>query len=132
MKAFILTVFTLAALSAPAFAEGEGEANREKGPCIADIKKLCGDVKPGGGAIAKCLREKKDQVSAECKAFHEQKKGEMKEKFSQAKEACAADREKFCKDVKPGGGAIIKCLKAHEAELSEACKASRPQRKHKD
>ena len=36
---------------------------------------------------------------------------------------CKADIEKFCKDVKPGEGRIIDCLKAHEAELSADCKA---------
>lgn len=36
---------------------------------------------------------------------------------------CKADIEKFCKDVKPGEGRIIACLKAHEAELSTDCKA---------
>lgn len=35
---------------------------------------------------------------------------------------CKADIEKFCKDVKPGEGRIIACLKEHEAELSADCK----------
>lgn len=35
---------------------------------------------------------------------------------------CKADVQKFCKDVKPGKGAIMNCLKSHDAELSEACK----------
>lgn len=39
--------------------------------------------------------------------------------------ACKADVEQFCKDVKPGKGGIFKCLKEHEAELSEPCKAQR-------
>lgn len=37
---------------------------------------------------------------------------------------CKADREKFCKDAQPGKGAIFQCLKQHEAELSDSCKAA--------
>lgn len=36
---------------------------------------------------------------------------------------CRADAEKFCKDIKPGDGRLIDCLKKHEAELSVECKA---------
>lgn len=36
--------------------------------------------------------------------------------------ACKEDIEKFCKDVKEGGGRIVKCLKEHEAQLSEGCR----------
>lgn len=35
---------------------------------------------------------------------------------------CQADAKKFCADVKPGGGRLMKCLKEHEAELSPACR----------
>lgn len=35
---------------------------------------------------------------------------------------CASDIEKFCHDVKPGKGRYRACLKAHESELSDACK----------
>jgi len=35
---------------------------------------------------------------------------------------CADDVAKFCKDVQPGGGRIMKCMKEHENELSPACK----------
>jgi Cysteine rich repeat len=35
---------------------------------------------------------------------------------------CKADIEKFCKEVKPGKGRIIRCMKAHENEVSQACK----------
>ncbi len=38
------------------------------------------------------------------------------------KGACKADVEKFCKDIKPGKGRIVSCLKSHEADLSQACK----------
>jgi len=38
-----------------------------------------------------------------------------------ANSPCATDVQKFCKDVKPGEGRIIKCLQSHKSELSEAC-----------
>jgi len=39
------------------------------------------------------------------------------------KNPCKADVEKFCKDVEPGEGRIVKCLQAHRQDLSGACKA---------
>jgi len=36
--------------------------------------------------------------------------------------ACAADRTKFCADVKPGGGRILDCLAGHKAEGADGCR----------
>jgi hypothetical protein len=44
---------------------------------------------------------------------------------------CKDDVQKFCKDVKPGGGRIVKCLKEHEADLSDSCKAAQSKAKEK-
>lgn len=35
---------------------------------------------------------------------------------------CAADAQRFCADTPPGHGAVMKCLRAHDAELSKECK----------
>jgi hypothetical protein len=35
---------------------------------------------------------------------------------------CAEDIAKYCKEVKPGGGRIITCLKDHESDLTALCK----------
>lgn len=43
--------------------------------------------------------------------------------FSMAQGPCAADMEKFCKDVEKGGGKVHKCMKDNEANLSPECKS---------
>jgi hypothetical protein len=88
-------------------------------PCKADAEKFCKDVKPGGGRIIDCLKQHQADLSAECKA-----KGlEAKEKAGAFMEACKADMDKLCPDVKGGPGEKLRCLKEHDKDLSEACKA---------
>ena len=36
--------------------------------CSADVKKLCGDVQPGGGRVVQCMQTKKDQATPPCQA----------------------------------------------------------------
>lgn len=48
-------------LSAAHAADGVRDA------CKEDAKTLCKGIQPGGGRIAACLKEHKDEVSAECK-----------------------------------------------------------------
>ena len=47
---------------------------------------------------------------------------ESKKRLMEAQQACTGDMEKFCKDVKPGGGRILKCLREHTQDLSSACR----------
>ncbi len=87
-------------------------------PCADDAAKLCKGVQPGEGRIVQCLREHKDQLSPACK----ENIAKAKAKIEEVKEACDEDTKKLCKDVQPGGGRIVQCLKQHEGELSQACK----------
>jgi hypothetical protein len=41
--------------------------------------------------------------------------------------ACAADAQKFCAGVAPGGGRIIACLKEHKDSLSDQCRQAATQ-----
>ncbi len=91
-----------------------------KGPCRADVEKFCKGVQPGGGRIARCLKNHESELSEECAAHV----ARVSEKFKEARDACSGDVKKFCQDVRPGKGRIISCLKSHEAELSEACRAT--------
>jgi hypothetical protein len=109
--AWIAGVFYLA-VAAPASAEA---ASR---PCAEDAARLCKDVPKGGGKIANCLREHKDELSPACR----DRVAAAKQKARAAKEACHNDAQKFCKDTEPGKGRIAQCLKQHEAELSQDCR----------
>lgn len=37
---------------------------------------------------------------------------------------CTTDVQKFCGDIQPGGGRIMKCLKDHRDQLSEECRTA--------
>jgi hypothetical protein len=113
----MLMVFTVALLSIGVAAAADIPA--AKGPCADDVAKYCKDVKPGDGRIARCLKENEKQLSPACKSSIE----ESKKRIKDAHQACEADAQKFCKDVKPGQGRIVKCLREHEKDLSPQCKA---------
>lgn len=42
----------------------------------------------------------------------------------QLRQACRADAQRLCGDVRPGGGRVGACMRAHEQELSEACRSA--------
>jgi hypothetical protein len=44
---------------------------------------------------------------------------------------CQEEIQKFCKDVKPGGGRVNQCLRKHEAEISTECREARLEMKEK-
>lgn len=106
------------------------ENKHHDGPCAKDRETLCGNIEPGEGRIMKCMQDNKDKASAECK---EHMKKKMSEHFKGIKEACHGDAEKFCADVKHGGGRIMKCMKEHHEELSGECKykVEKMKEKHK-
>jgi len=112
MKKIVLFIVSSLFVGASAMAEG---------PCHSDMEKFCKDVEHGGGAVMKCMKEHEAELSTECKSHRDM----MKEHMKDVHEACKADAEKFCKDVKPGKGRMKKCMKSHKKELSQACKDSR-------
>lgn len=92
------------------------EMNRG-GNCKADIEKFCKNVQPGQGRIVQCMKQHENELSHACK---EQLEAE-REKEQDFVKACKPDAEKFCKNVKPGQGRVVRCLKQHQTELSANC-----------
>jgi hypothetical protein len=87
-------------------------------PCVEDAAKLCQGVQPGGGRVAKCLKEHAKELSPACKSNI----AKAKRKAREFRQACGQDARKLCRDAKRGGGGIVKCLAQHQDELSPACK----------
>jgi len=88
-----------------------------EGPCKVDMEKFCAGVDKGP-AMARCLAKNNKDLSASCKEKYQDMKARSRHTYPD----CQDDAEKFCGDVKPGAGALPKCLKKNEAKISKACK----------
>ena len=92
-------------------------------PCAEDMKKYCADKKGDKKAMVECMKSHENDLSATCKEKISARKEEMKNKIEKLKENCSDDAKKFCAEITPGKGAILKCLKSHENEVSDKCKS---------
>jgi len=101
--------------------------------CSVEIKELCPKVKPGDGRVISCLKAHKPTASSKCsKAISKRQMDSGEDIALDAKVslACAADLEKYCKDVRAGGGLQKACLEAvakknkADAQLGPKCKSA--------
>ncbi len=115
MKKSVILGVAFLFISGAAFAHHKGN---HEGACKADVEKFCKDVKPGGGAILKCLNEHSSELSTECK----ERKMAMKEHVEKFMEVCKDDLNKYCSKTPRGEGKKLKCLNKNEANLAPACK----------
>lgn len=106
-------------VSQPVIAQpGQQQGQAFADPCREDVQRLCADITPGDGRIVACLKSKEDKLSPACKARFD----EGKKRLEQARQACAGDVQKFCKDVQAGQGRLLTCLKNNYEGLSQECK----------
>ena len=127
----VMAVAVLLPLFASANEEG-GKEGKKGGTwaCEADKDRLCGDIEPGDGRLVACLMEHEKELTGECAAMvGRKKKEEGKRKKNPGAMACEADMKRLCADVEPGDGRLIACMAAHEAELSEPCRAMTSKKK---
>jgi hypothetical protein len=108
--ALAIFVLLLAGNRSPVWAQGRA--------CAEDVRKFCRDVPRGGGGVMSCLQQHQTELSAACQERIQAAQARAKE----IGQACQSDVQQFCQGVQPGRGAVAKCLRAHESELSAACK----------
>ena len=73
LRASFLALPLLALCTGPAPAQTAATLTAEQAQalrtaCSADVKKLCGDVQPGGGRVVQCMQSKKEQTTPPCQA----------------------------------------------------------------
>ncbi len=101
---------------------GGGPGGHREDPCKNERQTYCKDAKPGP-ETHKCLEDNLGKFSETCKTHIT----EMIARHEKVRTACAADEEKFCKNVDRSQGGPIRCLKSNESKLSATCKAALPQ-----
>jgi len=97
-------------------------------PCDADLRRLCGEIAPGGGAWLRCLVEHEDEVAPACRAAMDKRQGRRRDRGQQPRPVCGDDVARLCGDVEPGNGGLARCLREHAGEISEPCREAAQKR----
>lgn len=125
-----------------------------KSACRGDYQKVCASVPPGTKDSLQCLVQHSGEVSAGCRdalapaassntrapaaataaapasaaAAAPAAAGDhplsAREEVHVLRAKCAGDFQKFCSNVQAGGGRGVACLRAHQAELTPACRSA--------
>lgn len=95
------------------------------GPCAADAAKLCAQ-EPRGPARMRCLRQHEGELSPACREHMAEHHARMAARAAEVRAACADEVARWCADVQPGQGGLVRCLRAHESELSPGCREKLP------
>jgi hypothetical protein len=88
--------------------------------CSTDVWQYCRGVAPGADRIRVCLWSRWDDLSSTCR----EKAAEVAEKAQKLRDLCAADIDRLCPGMRPGGGQIYLCLKAQESKTSSQCRSA--------
>jgi hypothetical protein len=73
-----------------------------------------------GEGMAMCLKQNKNQLTPACQT-EVAELAKRHEKFAKVRKTCELDRSRFCKEVRPGSGRVLSCLKANQAKASNTC-----------
>ncbi|MCP3850667.1 MAG: hypothetical protein GY694_10595 [Gammaproteobacteria bacterium] len=104
--------------------KGTFNVSSEVKGCDVDSKIFCPGLKHGSKKMIMCLMAYEDKISQNCRdglgeAAKSVKRG--LKAIDDIVKSCEQDADKFCLEVNPGKGQIVKCLKKHEANVTQNC-----------
>ena len=86
--------------------------------CEEDRQKFCNGYSADNPMRLYCLKRNETQIKPSCKSTLRTVPGSEVEFY----DTCVEEVEKFCADVRPGKGRILKCLKANSKDLEFECR----------
>jgi hypothetical protein len=92
--------------------------------CDEDIKQHCSGLGDNAPKIFMCLAAYEEQFNPECKQGILEAALSIKmgaEALDYSISACEADADTHCREVQPGEGRIVSCIKANESKVSKEC-----------
>ncbi len=78
--------------------------------CKDDVARFCSDVKPGGGARIRCLKDHEDALSEACRAELAEHSQRARERAHKVAQACGDDAKRLCAEVTSGQGGSLALL----------------------
>jgi hypothetical protein len=93
--------------------------------CEKELTTYCKDVTPGEGRVLACLYAFEDKLSAKCEYALFDVASQLERAvaaLAYAANECRDDLKKFCSNVQPGQGRLLKCIEKNEKTVSKRCK----------
>lgn len=85
--------------------------------CAADIDELCGDVEPGKGRIARCLKENEEELSRKCRVALYVVSRRVANTVRNIANACLSDVQEQC----GSSDNVAQCVMQKKESFSPAC-----------
>jgi hypothetical protein len=92
--------------------------------CDEDIKQHCSGLGENAPKVFMCLAAYEEQLSPACRQSILEAALAIKmgaEALDYSISACEADADAHCREVQPGEGRLVSCIKAHESKVSKEC-----------
>jgi hypothetical protein len=92
--------------------------------CEKDISQHCAGLGQNATKVFMCLMAYEEQLTPACREGVLEAAMSIKvgsEAIDYSLSACEADVDGYCRDVMPGDGRVVGCIKANESKVSKAC-----------